>query len=582
MDRNSILAIVIITVILVTYPLYIEWLEPQSDPQSKKPETVATEVQRDSIERKSAIAPQSPAIDPLQKNESVQLSQAVLEDSNTVEIPLEGKYVRAILSNAGGGSLLSWQLKDFTGANGGSVEIIGGNGLSIEFNDWNGDFIDLSRYRFQHLETLETDSFITVRMQLPYREGIIERDFIFNKYGYELGLRVAFRGLRENFLGKQFTMRWRGGLPAAESQFQEDASYAGAAMNIGDDVERFSDAGDDGVTIEGNEIRWSAVRIKYFTAALLAENSEIVNAVRMDGKVQKLGETDYGRYGFGMRVKHQETDSENHFQLYMGPLNIDIMSAYDAGIEEMVLGSSGYERFFRPFSLAMLWVLKKLHTVIPNYGVAIIVFTLLLKLLLFPLTRSSYKSMKAMQTLKPEMDAIRKRYKDDPQALQKKTMEMYKENKVNPLGGCLPMLLQMPVLISLYIVFRSTVQLRGEPFFAWITDLSLPDTIINLPFTVPFYGDQISLLPILMAVSMFFQQRQTITDPTQKAMIYIFPVMMLVIFNTFPSGLNLYYTLFNVLSIAQQHFISANISGDKSASVKPRDKGLAVRKQQKK
>jgi YidC/Oxa1 family membrane protein insertase len=99
---------------------------------------------------------------------------------------------------------------------------------------------------------------------------------------------------------------------------------------------------------------------------------------------------------------------------------------------------------------------------------------------------------------------------------------------------------------------------------------------------VPFYGDQISLLPILMAVSMFFQQRQTITDPTQKAMIYIFPVMMLVIFNTFPSGLNLYYTLFNVLSIAQQHFISANISGDKSASVKPRDKGLAVRKQQKK
>jgi YidC/Oxa1 family membrane protein insertase len=134
-------------------------------------------------------------------------------------------------------------------------------------------------------------------------------------------------------------------------------------------------------------------------------------------------------------------------------------------------------------------------------------------------------------------------------------MKLYKEHGINPLGGCLPMLLQLPLLGALFIVFRSTIQLRGASFIpGWITDLSRPDTLFTLPFSLPLYGDQFNLLPILMAASMIFQSKMTMQDPKQKAMVYLMPVFMLLIFNKFPSGLNLYYTLFNVLTIIQQKF----------------------------
>jgi len=151
---------------------------------------------------------------------------------------------------------------------------------------------------------------------------------------------------------------------------------------------------------------------------------------------------------------------------------------------------------------------------------------------------------------------------------------------VNPMGGCLPMILQMPVLFAMYILFRSTVQLRGEAFFGWITDLSRPDTVMLLPFTIPFYGDMLNILPILMAGSMFLQQRQTIQDQNQKMMMYFMPIMMLFIFNQFPSGLNLYYTVFNLLTIAQQHFIK--ISDEEFKLGKPKKNSLAFGKGKKK
>ena len=139
-------------------------------------------------------------------------------------------------------------------------------------------------------------------------------------------------------------------------------------------------------------------------------------------------------------------------------------------------------------------------------------------------------------------------------------MKLYKERGVNPLGGCLPMLLQMPLLFALFVVFRTTIELRAEPFVWWIKDLSAPDTIFDLPFTIPIYGSQVAVLPMLMVVSMFIQQKLMsggIQQPQQKTMQYFMTGFFFLIFNSFPSGLNLYYTLFNVLTIAQQKFVPA-------------------------
>jgi YidC/Oxa1 family membrane protein insertase len=164
--------------------------------------------------------------------------------------------------------------------------------------------------------------------------------------------------------------------------------------------------------------------------------------------------------------------------------------------------------------------------------------------------------MKEMGKVQPLVAELKEKYKSDPQRMNKEMMQLYKEHGINPLGGCLPMLLQMPLLFALFIVFRSTIQLRGASFIpGWIDDLSGVEGIASLPFSLPMYGDQFNILPIVMAVTMIFQSKMTMQDPKQKALVYMMPVFMLLIFNQLPSGLNLYYTLFNVWTIIQQKFI---------------------------
>jgi YidC/Oxa1 family membrane protein insertase len=213
----------------------------------------------------------------------------------------------------------------------------------------------------------------------------------------------------------------------------------------------------------------------------------------------------------------------------------------------------------RPISKGVLWVLKTMHGFIPNYGVILIIFSILIKLIVYPLTKKSYQSTQAMQAIQPEIASLKEKYKNNPTKLNQATMELYKKKGVNPLGSCFPMMLQMPLLFALFTVFRSTIELRGEPFIFWIKDLSAPDVIFYLPFKVPLYGDYVCALPILMALSMFAQQKmmtpQATTGPQaeqQKIMQYFMMGFFFLLFNSFPSGLNLYYTLFNVLTIAQQ------------------------------
>ncbi|SVC47402.1 uncharacterized protein METZ01_LOCUS300256, partial [marine metagenome] len=165
---------------------------------------------------------------------------------------------------------------------------------------------------------------------------------------------------------------------------------------------------------------------------------------------------------------------------------------------------------------------------------------------------------KEMQALQPEIVKLKEKHKNNPQKLNQATMNLYKEHGVNPLGGCLPLLIQMPLLISLFQVFRSTIELRGAHFVGWITDLSAPDVIFNLPFSIPLYGEGFAVLPIIMGVTMFVQQKMMPTQASgqQKFMSYFMTGFFVLLFNGFPSGLNLYYTLFNVLTILQQKYLT--------------------------
>jgi YidC/Oxa1 family membrane protein insertase len=199
-------------------------------------------------------------------------------------------------------------------------------------------------------------------------------------------------------------------------------------------------------------------------------------------------------------------------------------------------------------------MLHAIYSVIPNYGWAIIILTLLVRLVTAPLTVKQMRSMERMRRVQPRMKEIQEKYKDDRQKQSEQMMSLYRQESVNPLGGCLPMVLQLPVFIGLFYALRSSIQLRHAPFFGWIDDLSAPDLL----FVLPGLDFPIRVLPVLMGASMFLQQKLTPMqiDPAQaRMMLIMMPGMMTVISYTFPSGLVLYWMMSNVLAIAHQLWV---------------------------
>ncbi len=256
--------------------------------------------------------------------------------------------------------------------------------------------------------------------------------------------------------------------------------------------------------------------------------------------------------------------------VYLGPIDYTTLKAFNRGLEKNV--EMGFW-LFRPVSSVILWSFLWLHKFIPNYGIVILLLSIVTKVLFYRLTHKSFKSMRDLQSLQPRIQALKDKYGDDKQKLSQATMKLYKEAGVNPLGGCLPMVLQMPVFIALFNVLRSTIELRGAPFFGWMNDLSQQDVLATLPITLPFIGNAVSVLPILMGVGMLVQSKigGSITGPTStaaqpKAFQYLLPVVFTVLFYRMPSGLVLYWLVNTVLSVAQQYYINTGADAEEKAN----------------
>ena len=242
------------------------------------------------------------------------------------------------------------------------------------------------------------------------------------------------------------------------------------------------------------------------------------------------------------------------------------------GLYDMVdYGWDAFEWMTRPLAtFIFIPAFSFLSSYIPNYGLVIIVFSFLIKLVLFPLTKSSYKSMARMRELQPQMQEIKEKFKDNQQKQQEATMKLYKTSGVNPLGSCLPMFLQYPIIITLWQFLQQSIEIRQQGFL-WANDLSAPDAILNLPFEIPFYGDFVAGFTVLMALSMVIQMRLQPTPSSgmqAKIFMYVMPVFMLVIFNGFPSGLSLYYLCYNIITAGQQKLINNSIEAEKETNGK--------------
>jgi YidC/Oxa1 family membrane protein insertase len=244
------------------------------------------------------------------------------------------------------------------------------------------------------------------------------------------------------------------------------------------------------------------------------------------------------------------------FRGYLGPKEPEQLAALGNSAEASIdLGWSWVAPLTRMFS----WLLHALYSLIPNYGVAIILLTILVRAVTAPLTVRQMRSMERLRRVQPKMKEIQEKYADDRQKQSEELMKLYRQEKVNPLGGCFPMVLQLPVFIGLFYALRSSIDLRHAPFFGWIDDLSAPDEL----FTIPGVGLPVRVLPIIMGATMFLQQKITpmqTPDPMQaRMMMIVMPIMMTVLFYQFPSGLVLYWMLSNVLAILHQLWIGRNM-----------------------
>jgi len=279
-----------------------------------------------------------------------------------------------------------------------------------------------------------------------------------------------------------------------------------------------------------NEVLWSGFKNKYFIKSIGAADQK-----GLDVLVQKKGKIVETRLKSPLLlIPSGQTVSLQYFS-YLGPLDYQILT--DAGHELVKAVDLG---FFAILAKPLFYVLKFFYNYVHNYGWAIILLTILIKIIFWPLTDKSYKSMKAMQTLQPEMTKLREKHKNDRDTLNKEIMTLYKEHRVNPLGGCLPMVVQIPVFFALYQVLMNMIELRHAPFIFWLTDLSVKD---------PYY-----ITPLVMGATMFIQQKLTPSqlDPIQQKIFLIMPVVFTFLFLNFPSGLVVYWLVNNVLTIAQQ------------------------------
>ena len=285
---------------------------------------------------------------------------------------------------------------------------------------------------------------------------------------------------------------------------------------------------------------WIAIVQHYFASAWIPSNS-----FQKDLYVDRL-ENNQFRIGVKSKLEtlgagQEKTDT---LKLFVGPQEEQALEKIAPGLE--LVKDYGW---FTILAKPIFWLLEKIHALVNNWGWSIIFLTMLIKLAFFPLSAASYKSMARMKLVQPKVLELKERHKGEPQKLNQAMMEMYRKEKINPLGGCLPVLIQIPVFIALYWVLLSSVEMRGAPWLGWIQDLSKPDTLFGV-----WFGAPIGLLPILMAVSMFIQTKLNPTppDPLQAKLMMFMPLAFSVMFFFFPSGLVLYWVVNNILSIAQQ------------------------------
>ena len=605
MNKNSIIGFILIAGIMIGYTL---WMQPTAEEMAQKQQFA------DSI--RNAQAQQQKEIEAAKFNEE-QLKQdnqsqftnddfpqtatkldessdynalkdrfdafansAIGEEKTTV---IENDIVRIEIGNKGG-HIRTVQLKDFQTSDSLPLILFNPETSKLGFSFFsNNRIINTGDFFFQpsdpnNLITVDTDDSISfsMRLYIDESEGVFNKssyiEYVYTVRGndYMLDFDVNFINMGSIVRANTLGLNWYADLRLQEravDQFNGSTIYY---KHYKDDVDYMSETDDDKEEIS-TKLKWVSYKQRFFSSSLIAKNGFDNGNLSVVTKE----ETNMDKYLKSMNVElgvpfNLQGNTNIPLQFYFGPNDFYKLKSYDLTLEGQIPIGWGIFGWINQY--IVLPVFSWLGGYGWNYGIVILVLTLMLKMVLFPIAYKTYMSSAKMRVLKPEVEELAKKFpkKEDAMKKQQATMGLYRKAGANPASGCVPMLLQMPILIAMFRFFPASIELRQQSFL-WATDLSSYDSIYNLPFDIPYYGDHVSLFTLLMTVSTIMYTylnnqmmgAQTQQMPGMKTMMYLMPIMFLGLFNNYASGLSYYYFLANVITFSQMFAFRYMINEDK-------------------
>lgn len=575
MDRNTIIGLVIIAAILVVFGIYNSKQVEEYNNQKRIQDSITVEYQKQAEQEQKnrlladstlAVTQQdSSAYTPLYNTSYL---NAAAEAAQEFYI-LENDLLKLTITNRGG-RVYSAELKKYNAYGGGPLILLDGDDNTFTLDFYAGQALSTGDFSFKplvnekNIYVTESDTLKQLSLRL-YVDSVSYIEYSYgmrpNDYMVDLDVRMVRMDKHIDKKAASIDLRWEQNIPQLERGFSNENNNTLIAFRYpNSSVEELSGTSERDQRTEKVKIQWVAFKQQFFSNILTSKdpflNADFISVAFAEGNPDSL----LKHFSARMQLPYTPSLSEQHypFNLFYGPNSYRLLRSYGQEYQQLIpLGGWAFGWINRWLIIPLFDFLSRY---ISNYGIIILLLTIIIKVLLFPLTRKSYVSTAKMKLLKPEIDKIAAKYpkKEDAMKKQQETMGLYRKYGVNMMGGCLPMLLQLPILFAMFRFFPASIELRQRSFL-WADDLSSYDSILDLPFHIPMYGAHVSLFTILMAITMFItskhsmqQQASTQQAPGMKfMMLYFMPVFMVVIFNNLSSALVYYYFLANLITILQ-------------------------------
>lgn len=566
MDRNQAIGLVLIAGLLIVYSLVFR-PSVQEQPLPINDSTAVTST----VLSEPTIEPQTSEVSNPQQQDSVLSSQygafASAMRGQEETFTIETEKARYNFSTKGG-AIQSVELKEYKTHTKAPLILFdeSTNQLDLQVGTTNG-LINLSDLYFttnQRATTVAAGDSAVVNFVSTLADGstVVQRYTIYGDK-YDLGYHIKLNGLENKMLTNEMTIVWEDKMKRFETNLDDARNKATLRYyTLAEDSDNLTAiSSEPQQETVGEGIKWASFSQHFFNAGIIADKG-FSSGIFASEPVADTSHVELGR--MELKVPMSDLYAGADFKYYYGPNSYNVLKKVTDSYEDNVY--MGYKLVSWVNKLIIVNLFTFLERHIGNYGIIIIVIVLIIKLALFPLSRKSYLSMAKMKALKPELDKLKEKTGGDMQAMQQEQMKLYREMGVNPISGCVPLLLQMPFLFAMFFFFPNSIELRGESFL-WATDLSTYDVLVNLPFTIPFYGSHVSGFTLLMTLSTLAitwsnNQVSSVQGP-MKNVGYFMPIIFMFVLNSYSSGLSFYYFVSNLVTFGQQTMIRRFVDDDK-------------------